>query len=363
MIDDTIEQLKDLVAGKLDVNIKREEIDPDAPLLEEGLNLDSLALIELVTLSEEQFGIEFGEDDLNMEVFGSLRALAGVIAAQRASADVAKLSDELLSSHGELLGNKNIRSKRELIQAIKLDLDKLAHALYEVKGSGAPAVLESVFGGSALTPATVAERLADQEIYHVGFEIHEPMSLVLHGIHHWIEHSQQALEAEMKVLTFLRFPASPAFQKRVNAYTEIMRIWLLVNGRTLMLELFDIHRPAEPVLDTAPRITHRNFHGLVEEDEEIANGHPERVARLFSNDEIWHYALYAKRPADVNDLHLEFQTLAARDSNFVLPYEAPVHNPHDDSFHTKIIHRSNQGGRIELEIVTKYTQGAEQARQ
>ena len=355
MIDDTIEQLKDLVAGKLDMNIKREDIDPDAPLLEEGLNLDSLALIELVTLSEEQFGIAFGEDDLNMEVFGSLRALAEVIAAQRASTDVAQLSDELFSSHGELLGSKNILSKRQLIQAIKLDLDKLAHALFEVKGNGAPAVLESIFGGSALAPAAVAERLADQEIYHVGFEIHEPMSLVLHGIHHWIEHSRKAIEAEMKVLTFLRFPASEAFQKRVNAETEIMRIWLQVNGRTLMLELFDIHRPADSILDAAPPLTHRNLHGLVEEDQQAAGGHPERLARLFSNDDIWHYALYANRPADVIDLHEKFQALAALDSKFVLAYQAPVHNPYDDSFHTKIIHRPNQGGRIELEIVTKYS--------
>ena len=356
MIDETIEQLKDLVATKLDVNIKREDIDPDAPLLEEGLNLDSLAIVEQVTLTEAQFGIEFGENDLNMEVFGSLRSLAVAILAQRESADVNELSDELLRSHGDLLGSKSLGSKRQLLQAIKLDLDKLAHALVEVKVNRAPGVLEAFFGGSALAPSVVAERLAEQEIYHVGFEIHEPMSLVLHGIHHWIDHSRQALEAEMRVVTFLRFPASQAFQKRVNAETEIMRIWLLVNGRTLMLELFDIHRPADSVLEEAPPLTHRNFHGLVEHDEEMAGGHPERMARLFSSDDIWHYALFAKRPADVIDLHAEFQTLAARDSKFVLPYQQPVHNPYDDSFHTKIIHRPNHGrGRIELEIVTKYS--------
>ena len=160
----------------------------------------------------------------------------------------------------------------------------------------------------------------------------------------------------MKVLTFLRFPASPAFQTRVNAFWEIMRIWLVVNGRTLMLELFDIHRPADSVLDAAPRLTHRNFHGLAEDDEDLAVGHPERVAHLFSNDQIWHYALYAKRPADVSELHSEFLSLAARDSNFILPYDEPIHNPHDDSFHTKIIHKPGPaGGRLELEIVTKYS--------
>ena len=83
---DTIEQLKELVADKLDVNLSREQIDPDAPLLEEGLKLDSLAIVELITLVEDRFGIEFGEEDLNMDAFGSLRALAGVIKTHRASA-------------------------------------------------------------------------------------------------------------------------------------------------------------------------------------------------------------------------------------------------------------------------------------
>ena len=355
MIDETIEKLKDLVSSKLDVNIKREDIDADAPLLEEGLNLDSLAIVELVTLTEAQFGIEFGENDLNMEVFGSLRALAIAIAAQRDSADVNILSEEMLRSHGDLLGTKSIASKRQLIQAIKLDLDKLTHALVEVKMNRGPAVLAAFFGESDFDPAAIAARLADETIYHVGFEIHEPISLVLHGIHHWIEHSRQALGAEMEVREFLRFPASPAFQKRVGAYAEIMRIWLQVNGRDLMLELFDIHRPADSVLDAAPKLTHRNFHGLVQDEDPAADGHPERVLRLFSDDEIWHYALYAKRPADVSELHADLQTLAAREAGFFLPYAAPVHNPHDDSFHTKIVRQpSPTGGRMELEFVTKY---------
>jgi len=89
LIDTTIEQLKDLVADRLDVNIRREEIDADSPLLEEGMKLDSLAIVELITLSEERFGIEFGENDLNMDAFANLRALASVINAHRLSSAVA----------------------------------------------------------------------------------------------------------------------------------------------------------------------------------------------------------------------------------------------------------------------------------
>ena len=81
MIDNIIERLKHLIAEELDTNIQFEDIDPDAALLEEGLKLDSLALVELITLVEEDYRIEFGESDLTMDSFASLRTLAAVIAS------------------------------------------------------------------------------------------------------------------------------------------------------------------------------------------------------------------------------------------------------------------------------------------
>lgn len=86
MVENIIEELRHLMAEKLDRNITLEEIDPDAPLLGDGSKLDSLAIVELIILSEENFGIEFGEDDLTMEAFANLRTLAGVIAARRVPA-------------------------------------------------------------------------------------------------------------------------------------------------------------------------------------------------------------------------------------------------------------------------------------
>jgi acyl carrier protein len=83
--DEIVEQLKHLIADDLGVNVKMADIDPEMPLLEEGLKLDSLAIVELITLSEERFGIEFGEDDLTMDSFASLCALAEAISAMRVS--------------------------------------------------------------------------------------------------------------------------------------------------------------------------------------------------------------------------------------------------------------------------------------
>ncbi len=83
MIEDTIEQLRQLVAERLDLNRTIDQITSDAPLLGGGLGLDSLAIVELITLTEECFGIEFGEDELNMDSFASIRALAGIVMAMR----------------------------------------------------------------------------------------------------------------------------------------------------------------------------------------------------------------------------------------------------------------------------------------
>ena len=270
---------------------------------------------------------------------------------------VNSLSEDLLRSHGDLLGRKNIRRRQEFIRAIKLDLDKLTHALLEVKNGRAPAVLQNFFAGSEVNHSEICARLTDHRIYHLGFEIHEPIDLVLYGIDHWIEHSRRAMGANMRVKDFLRFPASPAFQTRVGAYTEIMRIWIETGERTLMLELFDIHRPADSVLAAAPPATHRNFNGLFRSpgvEKAMENSHEDRLAQLFGPDEIWHHAVHVKRPDDVVEIHAGLQHLEAMRSDYQLPYQLPIHNPHDDSFHTKII-RQSPDGRREIEFVTRYS--------
>jgi len=78
-----IDRLRHLVAENIDLGLTAEAIDPGAQLMEGGLNLDSLALVKLISLSQQEFKIEFGEDDLRIESFASLRALAGVIAVHR----------------------------------------------------------------------------------------------------------------------------------------------------------------------------------------------------------------------------------------------------------------------------------------
>src|SRR5271166_5204908 len=82
-----------------------------------------------------------------------------------------RLSADLLCSHGESLARKSIRTRYELVQAIELDLDKLMHALVEVKENSAERLLRRLAGDSAIRGEDIGGRLSDERLYHVGFEI------------------------------------------------------------------------------------------------------------------------------------------------------------------------------------------------
>lgn len=82
MLDRIIMQLREMIANKLDLNISTDEVTPDAALFEEGLGLDSIAIVELITLIEDTFEFEFDEDHLNLEAFHDVQTLAEFIREQ-----------------------------------------------------------------------------------------------------------------------------------------------------------------------------------------------------------------------------------------------------------------------------------------
>jgi acyl carrier protein len=58
-------------------DITLEDIDPNEPLFNEGLGLDSIDALELVVSLSGRYGIQLRSDDPhNQEIFSSLRALA-----------------------------------------------------------------------------------------------------------------------------------------------------------------------------------------------------------------------------------------------------------------------------------------------
>jgi len=258
----------------------------------------------------------------------------------------------LLQSHSELLRRKNVHSKWQLLQIIKMDLDKLTHALLEVRARDAWSVLSNFFPDHHMMLPSIIDRLKEESIDHLGFEIHEPLDLVLHGLNHWMEKTRSTFYCSLEIQKTLRFPASQAFQKRVGGYTEIMRLWVQLNQRTLLLELFDIHRPVDSFLSSElpKQLVHRDFNCLVTQTDAFVQEN-QKVEPLFEGDSIWHYAFQVKTPQDVIALHSDLEKLVDEDPIYILPYDAPVQNLGDGSFHTKII---NQSSDLEIEFVAIY---------
>lgn len=82
MADQVLEQIKRIVVEDLDVNLKYEDLDETVPLFEEGLALDSVILVELISFIEKRFNIVLQDDALNMETFQNLQSVARVIREQ-----------------------------------------------------------------------------------------------------------------------------------------------------------------------------------------------------------------------------------------------------------------------------------------
>lgn len=65
-------------------DITADEIDPEAPLFGDGLGLDSIDALELSFAIAQKYGFKLrSEDERNNEIFASLNALTGHIAANR----------------------------------------------------------------------------------------------------------------------------------------------------------------------------------------------------------------------------------------------------------------------------------------
>ncbi|MDB5804362.1 MAG: hypothetical protein JWN73_1684 [Betaproteobacteria bacterium] len=68
--------LAHLVVETLNLEVKPEEIDPEAPLYGEGLGLDSIDILEMALAISKTYGVQLrSEDENNRKIFASLRRL------------------------------------------------------------------------------------------------------------------------------------------------------------------------------------------------------------------------------------------------------------------------------------------------
>ena len=77
-------ELARLIVRTLNLEIQADEIDPLAPLYDEGLGLDSIDMLEIALVVSPELGVKLRADDENNTViFSSLRTLNGFIQAAR----------------------------------------------------------------------------------------------------------------------------------------------------------------------------------------------------------------------------------------------------------------------------------------
>lgn len=83
-LDALMAELAQAIVTALNLEIAPAEIEPDAPLFGEGLGLDSIDILEVALVVSKRYGFQLRADDEdNVRIFTSLRALAGHVAAQR----------------------------------------------------------------------------------------------------------------------------------------------------------------------------------------------------------------------------------------------------------------------------------------
>ncbi|MBZ4202454.1 MAG: acyl carrier protein [Methylovulum sp.] len=71
-----INTLKNMLVERINTELVQHEINENASILEGELGLDSIMLVEFISLLEDNFNLTFGENDLTMDVFTNLRTLA-----------------------------------------------------------------------------------------------------------------------------------------------------------------------------------------------------------------------------------------------------------------------------------------------
>jgi acyl carrier protein len=69
-------ELAGLIVKTLNLDVPASEIDPEAPLFEDGLGLDSIDVLEIALAISQNYGVQLRSDDENnAAIFRSLRSL------------------------------------------------------------------------------------------------------------------------------------------------------------------------------------------------------------------------------------------------------------------------------------------------
>ena len=83
-IEALLPEVAELIVSALNLDMPPADIEPDAPLFSDGLGLDSIDVLEIALVISKKYGFQLKSDNEdNLRIFSSLRALSGYIATQR----------------------------------------------------------------------------------------------------------------------------------------------------------------------------------------------------------------------------------------------------------------------------------------
>lgn len=75
-------RIKTIIVEDLDASISMEEIQDSVSLYDDGLGLDSIAIINLIVLIEKKFGISINENEISARLFSNINTLAEFIGSK-----------------------------------------------------------------------------------------------------------------------------------------------------------------------------------------------------------------------------------------------------------------------------------------
>jgi acyl carrier protein len=88
--DQVLEGIKRIIAEDLELDVEYQDLTPTVPLFEDGLGLDSVVLVELISFIEKRFDIVLPDDLLTVDTFKDLESVARVVGARLAAAPVGR---------------------------------------------------------------------------------------------------------------------------------------------------------------------------------------------------------------------------------------------------------------------------------
>ncbi len=83
-MEQLMSELKESIIQHLKLqDVKKENIDNDAPLFGAGLGLDSIDALELIVLLQQEYGIKIKNAEEGKSVFQSVRTMADFVTKNR----------------------------------------------------------------------------------------------------------------------------------------------------------------------------------------------------------------------------------------------------------------------------------------